>query len=181
MRIGFDLDKVLVDYPPLVPTTIIDKFYKKKSNGELLYRIPSKPEQYLRLITHQRYLRPPIKENLSFLQTLVKKGQHDYYLISSRFGFLEKITKKLVKRLKLDEVFQDIYFNFDNKQPHLFKDGLIKKLKIDKYVDDDYHLISYLAKNNPKSIFYWLNKNQAKPLEKNLIAITKLPQMFDKE
>jgi hypothetical protein len=36
MNIGFDFDKVFVDYPPIIPDYFFDRFYKKKANGTLL-------------------------------------------------------------------------------------------------------------------------------------------------
>ncbi|MEN9407220.1 MAG: hypothetical protein RLZZ455_436, partial [Candidatus Parcubacteria bacterium] len=62
MNIGFDLDKVLVNYPPLIPDGLIDRLYKKKIKGELVYRFPSKPEQRIRKISHLSFLRPKIKK-----------------------------------------------------------------------------------------------------------------------
>lgn len=180
MNIGFDLDKVLINYPPFIPATFIDKLYKKKDNGILLYRIPSKPEQALRLLTHFSPFRPPIKENLEFLKELAAKNTHKHYLISGRFGFLKDKTHQLIQKHNLDRVFEDMFFNFHDKQPHEFKDEIIKKYNIEKYVDDDRSLLEYLAEQNPHVLFFWLNSKIQKKLESNLIAITHLSQMFSK-
>lgn len=179
MNIGFDLDKVLIDYPPFVPGRIIDRIYKKKSNGTLSYRIPKKPEQILRLASHHPYLRKPISENLSFVKDLAsQKNNNKFYLISSRFGFLQKITEQLVKKQELHEIFDELYFNFHNLQPHLFKEGILKKIKLQKYVDDDLLLLKYLADKNPKTSFYWLNSKVSLPISTNIQAITKLSQIL---
>lgn len=178
MNLGFDLDKIFIDYPPLVPNQLIDRLYKKQSNGQLLYRIPSKPEQFLRLLTHRSFLRPIIKENLEFIKNITKKEKHNYYLISSRFGFLKNTTEKLIKKCNFDKIFDAMYFNFDNKQPHIFKNETIQRLKIDRYVDDDLPLLEFLSKKNPKIKFFWLNKKKSKPLKRNLLAITSLSQIL---
>ncbi len=114
MNIGFDLDGIFINTPPLVPKELIEKLYKKKDNGVLLYKIPSSSEQLFRKATHLPMFRPPIKDNLKFLKSISKKD-HKLYLISSRFKFLEKETNQLVKKYGLDTVFDGIYFNFDNK------------------------------------------------------------------
>src|SRR4051812_33664429 len=107
IRIGFDLDKIFIDYPPLVPDGIIDYLYRKKANGALLYRMPSRPEQFIRQLSHTPYLRPPIKTNITFLKSLSKK-RYELYLISSRFGFLQKQTLSLMKQLGLDQIFDEM-------------------------------------------------------------------------
>lgn len=170
MNIGFDLDKVFVNYPPFIPDSLIDRLYRKKTNGVLLYRIPSAPEQLLRKITHLPHFRPPITQNIQAVKNIEKKN-HKYYLISSRYKFLENTTSALLKRYKLDELFDKTFFNFGNEQPHEFKDKIIKDMKIDRYVDDDLYLLKYVAKHNPKTAFYWLNKNLNNKLHKNLYAI----------
>lgn len=174
MNIGFDFDKIFVDYPPLVPAILIDRIYKKKSNGILLYRIPSRPEQIIRRISHHHRLRPMIKENLIVLQTISDQNNHKLYLISSRFGFLKKPTNKIVRKHELEKFFHGLHFNFNDKQPHVFKDELIKQLAIERYVDDDLPLLKFLAKENPKTLFFWLNNKKKEKISRNLFAITHL-------
>lgn len=72
-----------------------------------------------------------------------------------------------------------MFFNFENKQPHVFKNEIIKKMLIHKYVDDDLPLLEFLRKSNPQTIFFWLNKKHEKKLEKNLFAITNIADFFD--
>lgn len=174
MNIGFDFDKVFVGYPPLVPSWLIDKLYKKRDDIILSYRIPGKIEQTFRQFTHFPIFRQPIKLNLTHLEELSQLGEHDLYLISSRFGFLEKQTSALTKRLGFQKIFKEMYFNYSNEQPHKFKDRIVKKLKIQRYIDDDLSLINYLAKENPKTIFFWLNDKLEKKLSTNTYALTRI-------
>jgi len=177
MNIGFDLDKVFINYPPLVPDFIIDRLYKKKVNGLLAYRYPSKPEQVFRTLTHHPVLRRPIKQNLQVLHSLPKE-KHHLYLISSRFGFLRKRTEALIKKYQLDEVFDGLYFNYENKQPHIFKNEVIKSLNLDMYIDDDFSLLKHIAKENKKTKFYWLTKKKKQMLTKNIFSINSLADLF---
>ncbi len=182
MNIGFYLDKVFIDYPFFVSSKIIDLFYKgkskEKSNGPLRYRIPGRLEQIARIISHYPLFRQPIKENLEFMKKLAIENNHTYYLISSRFGFLKKTTEKLVGKHGIDKMFRSLHFNFVNDQPHLFKNQLIQKLKIDQYIDDDLSLLNFLAEKNLKAKFFWLNKEISHPLKKNLFAIKHISEMF---
>lgn len=178
MNIGFDLDKIFINFPPLVPSKIIDLFYKGKPNGSLKYRIPSRLEQIVRIFSHYPFFRPPITENMEYVKNLALANKNKYYLISSRFSFLEKKTSALIKSYNLDKIFNAMYFNYENNQPHEFKDEVIKKLNLDMYVDDDLQLLEYLTHNNPKIKFFWLNKKISKPLQKNLFAIKNISEMF---
>lgn len=75
-----------------------------------------------------------------------------------------------------------MYFNFSNEQPHLFKNRIIKNLKLDYYIDDDLSLLNYVAKNNPATKFFWLT-SQLKDvhLPENIFATSKLADIFDKK
>lgn len=178
MNIGFDLDKIFINFPPFVPTKIIDWLYKGKPNGSLNYRIPGKAEQLVRLLMHYPLFRQPIKENIEFMKKLAAENNHTYYLISSRFGFLKKPTEKLVNKYGINKIFKSLHFNFSNKQPHIFKNEIIKKLNVDLYVDDDLQLLEYLVDKNPKTKFFWLNNKNSKRLKNNLFAIKRLSEMF---
>lgn len=178
MNIGFDLDKVFIDYPPLIPAALIDKLYKKRDNGVLLYRFPSYPEQLFRRFTHLPIFRGPIKKNLVFLKKISKK-ENKLYLISSRYKFLEGRTNQVVKTYGLDKVFDNLFFNYENKQPHIFKNDVIKKLHLDIYIDDDLSLIKYVAAQNPKTKFFWLtNHKKGASLGKNIYAISQISEIF---
>jgi hypothetical protein len=182
MRIGFDLDKVFINTPPFVPISIISKLYKQRDNGILLYRIPARPEQLFRKATHTPVLRPPMKANLAFLKALSQEKKHHLYLISSRFKFLEPETQRIVKKYGLHNIFEKLYFNYENKQPHEFKNEVLQKLSLDIFVDDDLSLIRHIAKDNPKTQFFWLDEH-TKPnkLTNNIYAISNLKEIFDSE
>lgn len=178
MNIGFDLDKIFINFPPLVPTKIIDWLYKGRSNGKLKYRMPSNAEQIIRIFSHYPLFRPPITKNINYVKNLALANKNRYYLISSRFGFLEKRTSDIIKRYKLDKIFNTMHFNYSNNQPHEFKSEVIKKLNLDMYVDDDLQLLEYLSDKNPKTKFFWLNNKTSKTLRKNLFGIKNISEMF---
>lgn len=180
MNIGFDLDKIFINTPPFIPDKIINRFYKKRGNNMLLYRIPNYPEQLLRKASHLPFMRPPIIENLEFLKKISKKN-NKLFLISSRYKFLKRETNWLIKKYNLDKFFDSMYFNYENMQPHYFKDEVLKTLKLDIYIDDDLSLLKHIAKNNNKTKFYWLtNQKEKHLLPKNIFAISKLSEIFKK-
>jgi hypothetical protein len=158
LRIGFDFDKVFVNYPPLVPDILINWLSKKKSKT-LKYRMPGPVEQQIRILSHSPLFRHPIEKNISTLKKIYLKN-NSLYLISGRFGFLQKRTDQWMNKHNLEKYFKEIHFNFKNKQNHIFKDEMIKALKISHYFDDDLDLLLYLAKHNPKVKFYWLDTSR---------------------
>ncbi len=172
MRLGFDLDNVIISYPPLIPSWLLNQLYKEPDHGKLQYRIPGFWEQRGRSLLHFPLLRQAIPHNLVFLRSLKREGKDDLYLISSRFGFLKRQTNRLIKRYQLDKIFRELFFNFNDEQPHLFKDAIVKHLRIERYIDDDLPLLTYLADNNPEVNFFWYNPTLNKTLSKNLFATT---------
>jgi hypothetical protein len=178
MKIGFDLDGIFIDTPPFISRKLLEHFYRTKSQGKVFYRIPSYPEQLLRKATHLPFLRPPIKNNISFIKSFPKKG-NKLFLISSRYNFLEGETNRFLKLYGLDKLFDEIYLNTNNKQAHKFKSDIIKDLGLDMHIDDDLFLINFVAKENPKTKFFWLDSSDEKPsLANNVTKIAKLEEIL---
>lgn len=189
MIIGFDFDKVFINYPPLVPSVLIDFLYKGKSYfrkrkniDELYYRFPGKFEQQLRIFSHAPILRHPIAKNIKALEKISKTQNCKTFLVSSRFGFLKERTEKLMKSEDLSKYFTGIYFNYNNLQPHKFKEQQIRKLKIDIYIDDDLDLAIYLSKKIPTLKLYWIHNgnNKSRKIPQNIIAIKNLQEFVEK-
>jgi hypothetical protein len=157
MKIGFDFDKIFVNYPVFLPETLVNFLYKNH-NGKLSYRIPGRLEQRIRIFTHNPTFRQPIKKNMQVLENLASDPNQELYLISGRFGFLKQTTENWINKYSIHSLFKELHFNFENEQPHLEKDRIIKKIGIQKFVDDDNDLLTYLAKKNPSVEFYWLDK-----------------------
>lgn len=187
-RIGFDFDKVFVSYPPLVPNFVIDFLYRHSfslgfdNNNALSYRFPGKIEQRIRILSHNPIFRHPIKNNLDSLDRISKTIPCELYLISSRFSFLKQRTQEWVTKNNIKLYFERLYFNYKDLQPHIFKDQVIKKLKLDEFIDDDLDLILFLSIKNPSVKFYWIsNRNLNKSLPKNVTQIKNLKEFESKK
>ena len=178
MKIGFDLDQVFVDKPPFIPYAVLERLYKKKNNS-LAYRIPGVFEQKIRTLSHHWFLRPPIKINIDALSEISMNNALELYLITGRFGFLEDKTDALLKRYRIERYFKGIYLDLQNEQPHVFKNRMLKKLHIERYVDDDVDLLLYLSERNLKMEFYWVTRKEhmhAVSLPKNITQIKDLEE-----
>lgn len=174
-KIGFDLDGIFINGPPFVPRFLIEKLYKGGANG-IIYRIPGKFEQKLRVLSHTPVFRPAIKNNLSSFK---QAGLTNIYLISSRFSFLKQRTNEWNRKNDLFKYFKKSYFNERDEQPHEFKNNVIKKERIEKYIDDDLDLLLYLSRKNPGVEFYWVGPHVMK-LPKNITKIRDLEEFFEK-
>lgn len=178
-KIAFDFDKVFVNYPPFVPSALINYLYKKR-NHNLSYRIPGKLEQKIRVLSHSSFLRLPIKKNIEVLSNMFTKDNLEIFLISSRFSFLREKTNDWNRRNNMAQYFKKMFFNFNDEQPHLFKDRIIKQENIQKFVDDDLDLLLFLAKNNPRVKFYWIGPSKTETLPPNIAHIRDLKEFFNK-
>lgn len=168
MKIGFDLDRIFIDFPPFVPPQIINWLYKRSlreifslkdhCQKDLAYIIPKSPvSKLVRRISHVSPLRPPIKKNIKILSQILLNPTLNLYLISSRYQFLEKLTYKLLHKYDLMTPFAKIFLNTSNEQPHLFKEKILKKLNLDLFIDDDLDLLRYLQTKNLKTKLLWYN------------------------
>jgi len=178
MNIGFDLDKVFINHPPFVPASLMQILYGEKYDGKLSYRFPSRLEQLIRKWSHKPIFRTPIKKNIDFMRKLKKFTPHKFFLISSRYSFLKDETNLIIKKYQLGDIFTHMYFNFDDKQPHLFKEEIIKNKNIGAYLDDDLPLLNYLSNSLPKVKFFWLSRKN-KQLKKNFQEINHLEKIFE--
>jgi len=146
IRVAFDLDGVIIDKPPLIPKKLIEILFRGFEKDGLHYRFPkSKLEQKIRKISHFYLFRPPIKKNIEFIGGLAKDGKYELYIVSSRYSFLKDETEKWLEKRKIDGIFQKVFINMSDEQPHLFKEKVLKKLKPDIFVDDDCELVNYLT------------------------------------
>lgn len=191
-KIGFDFDKIFVSYPPIIPDKLIDFIYKgrfalipKKDMDKinLKYRIPGRIEKKIRIISHNYIFRPPLVNNIKTLRLIHRTTDHKLYLVSSRFGFLKDKTNYWLDKNKLKSEFHEIHFNFNNSQPHLFKEKTIKNSNITHYVDDDLDLLVYLSKKNPNLNLFWLTKNKKtnyKNLPLNIKMIKSIKEFYTK-
>lgn len=143
-RVGFDLDGIIIDKPPLIPKKLIEWFFRG-SQENLNYRFPkTKIEQLIRKFSHFYLFRPPIKKNIALIKKIHQQKKHDLYLVSSRYSFLQKETQFWLKKRKIDGLFEKIYLNTEDSQPHLFKEKKLKRLELDFYFEDDELIVDYL-------------------------------------
>ena len=147
IRVGFDLDGVVINKPFFVPIFLMELLVREKRDHTLIYRYPTTIlEKKIRILSHYPLLRPPIKKNIGLIEELFKSNRYQLYVVSSRYSFLKNRTKEWFSYYKMEKFFKKIYINEKNEQPHFYKEKMIKKLKLNVFIDDDKPLLNYLKR-----------------------------------
>ena len=178
IKIAFDLDGVIIDKPPFIPKKLLEWLFKGPRKDELHYRFPAtKFEQWIRKLSHFYLFRPPIKGNIAFIKRIAKDKRYEPYVVSGRYSFLKRETKIWLEKRKLDGIFKEIFVNLKDEQPHLFKEKILKKLKVDIFLDDDSLLADYLTSRLINTKVYCLVSGSERCLKAK--GITSLGELFN--
>jgi len=149
-RVGFDLDGVLLYNPARITRPIIS-FIKKNVFGrktDHFYLPQSKIEQWFWCMFHKSSIFPA--SGIDEIKRLVKEKKIKAYIITARYSFLKDDFEKWLKKIKADQYFQGCYYNKNDEQPHIFKEKMIKKLKLDIFVEDNWDIVKHLKTKNEK-------------------------------
>lgn len=178
MKIGFDLDRVFINFPPFIPPQIIDWLYKNHGQKTLSYSIPQSPlSKLIRRTSHLSLFRSPIRKNIKTLSQIFLNPDLKLYLVSGRYRFLENLTFKLLHKYNLITPFAKIYLNSMDEQPHLFKEKILKKLNLDLFVDDDLDLLKYLQESGLKTKLIWYHPGRKNAETLGITAIANFSEM----
>lgn len=170
LKVGFDLDGVLLYNPARLFRPIIALIKRKKiiiNRNHLEFYVP-KPGlgQFFWELLHKSsmWLAPGFNE----IEELKKAKKIEAYLITGRFGHLQENYEMWRKKMNADSLFMKSFMNSSDEQPHLFKERLIRELKLDYFIEDNWDIVRYLA-----SRF-----NQSRQ-EKKVVKIIWLSNIFD--
>lgn len=160
LKVGFDLDGVILDNPIRIFRLIAKKFKFIKpvifrQEKAPFYYPNTKVEKFIWRLLHKTSWRinPAIKK----IKSLVDRKKINAYLITGRYSFLKADSKIWLEKLKSLKIFQDFYFNNKDLQPNEFKAQMIKKLKLDIYVEDNWDIIEKLNSHTKAKIFWITN------------------------
>ena len=147
LKVGFDLDGVLLYNPARLFRPIIALIKRKKiiiNRNHLEFYVP-KPGlgQFFWELLHKSsmWLAPGFNE----IEELKKAKKIEAYLITGRFGHLQENYEMWRKKMNADSLFMKSFMNSGDEQPHLFKERLIRELKLDYFIEDNWDIVQYLA------------------------------------
>ncbi len=168
LKVGFDLDGVIL-YNPIrifrpVASFLKPFFFGKKKIGKKSYYFPdSGIEKTLWRILHKTSFTPA--KGLDLIKQLSEDNKIEAYIITGRYKFLEKDFVKWLKVIKAKTFVKKSIFNIENKQPHIFKEEMIKKLGLDIFVEDNWGIVKYLSKKPLKTKILWINNIFDRPID----------------
>lgn len=144
VRIGFDFDGVIA-YNPIrifrAPVMVVKRWFEKKQ--DLDFPVPqNKIFRWAWSLVHETSFFPSY--GLDELKKLMKEKRIEAYLVTGRYSFLESSLNRWLHRNGLDGLFKGIYLNKEDKQPHVFKEEMIKKLGLNMFVEDNWDIVEYL-------------------------------------
>lgn len=174
LRVGFDLDGVILYNPARIIRPIISLLKKKNlmKRKQLQFFVPkTKLQEIMWYLFHKSsiFVAPGLDE----VCQLVKAGKLEAYIITGRFSHLKNDFNKWQKKMEASNIFKACYLNEKDEQPHLFKEKMINKLKLDVFIEDNADIVDYLAskfgKNKKKAEIFWVynlfDKRLAYPLK----------------
>jgi len=174
LRVGFDLDGVILYNPTRIIRPIIAAFKNKvlRKKGLRFYYPQTGWEKLFWRICHwSSFIEAPGLKNLI---TLAQTGRIEAYVITGRFDYLKNDFYRWIRKISGDEFLKGYYHNEQNEQSHLFKEKMIKKLKLDIFVEDNWDIVNYL---NLKS----LCNNKYKKSSRRKTRILWIYNLFDQQ
>jgi hypothetical protein len=156
LRVGFDLDGVVL-YNPLrfarpVIAFVKKMFFKKK---DLRFRYPKNFLERWLLITYHKFSLYPAS-GFEELKKMSLSGKIEPYIITSRYDLFKTDFKKSMEQISADKIFKACFYNQNDEQPHIYKEAMIKKLKLDVFIEDNWNIVQYLNEKCPQTKILWI-------------------------
>ena len=107
------------------------------------------------------------EEQIELLRRLHDSKRFQMFAVTSRYSFLKKRTKQWFDHYKMNGIFEKIYINEKDEQPHLYKEEAIKKLQLDLFIEDDPLILDYL-KRQIKDVDFVFVEDLNKYMQNNL-------------
>lgn len=164
LKIGFDFDGVILFNPartlrPFISLLKAKQVGVKRKHLEF-YHPHNTLTKTMWWLAHQTSLLPA--QGLDELRKLIGQQKIEAHLITGRNSYLANDLLWKLRLFGLNDLFKTVQITKDTlQQPHLFKAELIKKLGLDIFVEDNWDIVSYLAKQfdqkDPKQPrIYWI-------------------------
>ncbi len=153
IRIGFDFDGVIF-YNVTRNLRPYIYFVKRYLLGikETKFYLPKNPGMVkIAYLLHKSSYRP----NTGFKKflKLIKNPKYEIYIITARLSFMKEDIHQLLSQYNLKGIKQIIQ-NKQDDQPHLYKEKLIKKLKLNYFFDDNWDIVKHLSEHTDAKIIW---------------------------
>ena len=165
--VGLDFDGVVAYNPARLarlPIALIKRhiFREKK----ITFFVPKTPlEKSLWALAHETSLFPA--RGAALLRELTREGRIEAHLVTSRFAFLEPNLIAFLRRWNLLDCFTSITLNTKEEQAHRYKERILRKMKFDYFVEDNWDIVNHLHQSGLKTEVHWiyniLDRNRVYP------------------
>ncbi len=160
IKIGFDLDGVIAQHSLgglwFKLRMLKEKLLKKTHSSS--YYFPNTFVEKIVWMLIDWFRRPYAERGL--LSSLARTKQLQFYLITGRFQFLEKLTLKWLRKNKFSDYFEKVLINTQDLEPTAFKAKKINQLGLDFFVDDDPGVVASLKQKTAAKIINACDLNQ---------------------
>lgn len=158
IKVGFDLDGVILYNPirflrPIAKSAKFIKPFLFRQKKDPFYFPKSGFEKFIWTLLHKTSYKP--NEGLSDLKRLIENKKIEAYIITGRYGMLEKDFKNWLEKIDNRKIFKTNFSNKNNLQPNDFKIKIINDLKLDYYVEDNWDIVEKLD-HHTKTKILWL-------------------------
>lgn len=156
IKIGVDLDGVVARHSLggfwVWARKLKEKILKKMRSSTYYYPITPLEQLAWKVIDG---VRKPFVDKDNLFTSFAKRDEVQFYLVTSRFKFLEKLTQGWLKKYRLGSGFYRVLINTKDIDPFVFKAKAVKNHGLGFFIDDDLEVINYL-KNKTKARLYWV-------------------------
>ncbi len=157
-KVGFDFDGVLYYNPTRVIRPII-YFIKKHLLKKRIDRFYIPQHTFSKKIIgflHKSSFRP--NRGFADFKALLNNPRYQVYIITARFNFIKDNLMRSLRKANINpKKIAGVFQNLQNEQPHLFKEKIIKKLKLDYFVEDNWDIVRHLTKTVPTKVIWVYN------------------------
>lgn len=166
-RIGFDFDGVIMYNPARAirrPMSFFKKHFLPARKSHFLYP-KGRIAQWINHLLHKSSFKP--SQGYKDVVELSKNGSITPFIITARWSFLKKDFHTWIDSLHASRYFQGYFINENNDQPHIFKEKMIKSLKLDVFIEDNLDIVDYLREKTDAEILWISNifdRHEKRPL-----------------
>lgn len=167
--VGLDFDGVVAYNPARLarlPISLIKQHVLH--THDVTFFVPKTPiQRSLWALAHESSLFPA--KGATMLRKLTSSGRIEAHLVTSRFAFLESNLYTFLHRWDLLSCFSSITLNTKEEQAHMYKERVIRKMKFDHFVEDNWDIVSHLDRSRLHTNIHWiyniLDRNRIYPLK----------------
>jgi len=156
IMVGFDFDGVVFFNVARVLRPFI-YFVKRYIFGIKVtkFYIPQHPlAKRIALFLHKTSYKPNAGFDL-FLKML-NNPRYEVYIVTARMGFMQEDIYKILKNYDIKGL-KKVIQNKKDEQPHLYKERVVKHLKLEYFVEDNWDIVKHLHETTKAKVIWIYN------------------------